>query len=407
MKNWFRGGLPAMLAVVTLAPLAQGAGFGLYEGSARGDALGGTLVGRADDPSAIYYNPAGIVQLPGDQLMAGVTLISPKTSVITTTPQGMIKTDSERDWWYPPHVYYTHELNDKIWLGAGLFSRFGLGTEFPENWPGRYNSYYASIQSLTFNPDVALKLGDQVAVAIGFDPTYFNIDLKRKVPNPSGGQDLNMEMKGDAVGYGYNLGVRYTPADWLTLGLSYVSRVTENVDGTATLGGVGSTDASSTMRLPQELAFGITLKPEEKWSVEVGAVYTGWQTYDALSVDFKNPAVFGAYNSTTPKHWESVMRYQAGVEYAATKALTLRASYVYDEEPIPRETADYIVPGNDRQLFGVGVGYRWSRWVLDLSYTYLMIMNRTIPGQPAEGIYPSTFSGGNAQMIGLSLSTKL
>ena len=29
--------------VALLAPVAQGAGFGLYEGSARGDALGGTL----------------------------------------------------------------------------------------------------------------------------------------------------------------------------------------------------------------------------------------------------------------------------------------------------------------------------------------------------------------------------
>ena len=57
---------------MSLQPV-YGAGFGLYEGSARGNALGGTLVGRADDPSAIYYNPAGITQLKGTQIEGGAT----------------------------------------------------------------------------------------------------------------------------------------------------------------------------------------------------------------------------------------------------------------------------------------------------------------------------------------------
>ena len=406
MKKWLWGGIATGLAAMALMPAAQGAGFGLYEGSARGDALGGTLVGRADDPSAIYYNPAGIVQLPGDQLMAGATLISPMADVIAQTPQGAVRTSSDRNWFYVPHAYYTHDINDTVWAGLGFYSRFGLGTEFPQNWPGRYNSFDATAQSFTVNPDIAVKLGDQFSVAAGFDVVYFDLDMKRMVPNPLGGPDLGLHLKMDDVGYGYNLALHYTPADWMAVGLSYVSRVTENMSGTATVDGVGSTDATGTVRLPQELSFGVALKPDEKWSVELGAVYTGWQSYDDLAVDFKNPALLGP-SSSTAEHWQSAMRYQAGVEYAATKALTLRASYVYDEQPIPRETADYTVPGGDRQLFGVGLGYRWSRWVFDLSYNYILIMNRTIPGNLAEGVYPSTFSAGSAQMIGLSVSTKL
>ncbi|MDY6952264.1 MAG: transporter, partial [Thermodesulfobacteriota bacterium] len=53
----------AVVGLLVAASMAQGAGFALYEGSARGNALGGTLVGRADDPSAIFFNPAGITQL--------------------------------------------------------------------------------------------------------------------------------------------------------------------------------------------------------------------------------------------------------------------------------------------------------------------------------------------------------
>ena len=406
MRDYRWVGVIAVLAVAVGGPVAQGAGFGLYEGSARGDALGGTLVGRADDPSALYYNPAGIVQLPGDQLMAGVTLISPATDVTTLTPQGQVTTRSERNWWYPPHAYYTHELNDKVWLGAGLFSRFGLGTEFPEDWPGRYNSYYARIQSLTFNPDVAVKITDKFSLAAGVNATWFDIKLDRKVLVPQTGQDANFELKGDAIGYGFNLGARYEVNDWLALGASYQSKVTENIDGTATAG-AGSSDASSSIELPQEFSFGITLKPAQQWSVEVGATYTGWKSYDKLDVDIKNPALLGTSKLVSAKNWNDAMRYQAGVEYAATKALTLRAGYVYDEEPIPLQTADYIVPANDRHLFSLGAGYRWSRWVLDLSYTYLLILDRQVPARTADGVFESDYTHGNAHMIGLSLSTKI
>ena len=55
------------------AGTATGGGFALYEGSARGNALGGGLVGRADDPSALFYNPAGITRLPGLDMTVGAT----------------------------------------------------------------------------------------------------------------------------------------------------------------------------------------------------------------------------------------------------------------------------------------------------------------------------------------------
>jgi len=78
----------AALGVLATAHLCYGAGFALFEGSARGNALGGAMVGRADDPSALYYNPAGITQLPGIQVMGGGTIILPSTEVRTEFEAG-------------------------------------------------------------------------------------------------------------------------------------------------------------------------------------------------------------------------------------------------------------------------------------------------------------------------------
>ena len=65
--------------VLFLSTSAFAAGFALYEGSARGNVLGAGLTATADDPSAIFYNPAGITQLKGTQTMIGLTGIYPQT----------------------------------------------------------------------------------------------------------------------------------------------------------------------------------------------------------------------------------------------------------------------------------------------------------------------------------------
>lgn len=57
--------LAAGLLLAAFTGSASAEGFALYEWGARGNALGGSMVGRADDPSAVAFNPAGITQLEG------------------------------------------------------------------------------------------------------------------------------------------------------------------------------------------------------------------------------------------------------------------------------------------------------------------------------------------------------
>src|ERR1700744_3971750 len=52
------------------------------DATARGDAFAAT----ADNPSAIYYNPAGITQLEGSQALLGSYAISLKEKVSLDTP---------------------------------------------------------------------------------------------------------------------------------------------------------------------------------------------------------------------------------------------------------------------------------------------------------------------------------
>lgn len=382
---------------------ALGAGFALYEGSARGNALGGTLVAREPDASVLYYNAAGMTGLRGTHIMAGFSAVDPGTDVTTLGPAGAETTSTEHRQWMPPHLYGTHQLKDNLWLGLGLFSRFGLGTEFDENWPGRYNSTKAVIRSLNLNPDVAWKAGDKVSFAAGLSATWFDLELDRRQPYLPG-QDVDVSIEGDSIGYGFNLGLKYQVLDGLALGASYQSEVDHEVEGDVGLGR-RSTGAQGDVTLPDFLFLGVSVTPVKKLSIEAGAVRTGWGSYDELALDLDDPTLLGTSRVSVPKDWDDVWRYAVGVEYELTKKWDLRLGYVYDPEPGPDRTADYMIPASDRQLFSVGAGCQWDRWTLDISYTYLDVDSRTIAARPAEGVLDSEFDEGDAHILGVSLST--
>src|ERR1700761_7651182 len=77
-------GVGAMLALsaVAMSGAASAGGFYIQEQSAAG--VGRAQAGNvaaADDASTIYFNPAGLTQLPGTQIDQGIDLIVPDASL--------------------------------------------------------------------------------------------------------------------------------------------------------------------------------------------------------------------------------------------------------------------------------------------------------------------------------------
>jgi long-chain fatty acid transport protein len=411
--------------VLLAAQMSFAAGFGIYEWSARGNALGGATVGRADDPSAIASNPAGITQLDGLQVLAGFTAIHPVLDLRT----GNTWTSSDKDsLWIPPHFYATWKVNDHYTIGLGTFSRFGLGSVFDESWPGRYNSYEAIIESMSINPNVAVKVTDKFSAAFGVEAMYLNFSQKKKLDwtgtsNPA--LEGNAHLEADGMGYGFNMALHYQPCDYAKIGLSYRSPVSMKVNGDAdftmpaaysgtvldTIGAFHDTSASGTVTLPDSFSFGVAMYPIDKLSVELGFVYTLWSKYDKLEINYGDAVIFkpgvGLVDQTsTPKNWEDVWRFNIGVEYAALDWLDLRVGYVFDQSPLQGDTIDYMVPANDRHLFNGGLGFHWDSWVVDVNYTYLKIEDRDIQARAADRVLDGEFKNADAHMVGLSVGYK-
>ena len=402
----------AVLLIFASSSLA--AGFGLYEYSSRGTALGGTLTARADGPSALAYNPAGITQIEGSHISFGLTAIRPALDLVI----GGTNYGNEKTTWVPPHFYYTKQLNDKYWFGLSLTSRFGLGSEFKEDWPGRYNNYYACIQSVSLTPTLAMKVSDQFSVAVGMEAMWFEFEQKKKIDLTKGAAsdpatDVDAQLKGDDIGWGWNLGLHFRPTEKLKLGLFYRSEVDQTVEGNVnftTPAGVPAalfpdTSGSGEVTTPASFTMGAAYQISEKTSIEADAMYIKWSSYKDLTIKYGEviPAI-GKDEVTTPKNWDDVWRYQLGIEHALTDNSWLRLGYVYDNSPVPDETIDYIVPANDRQIYSIGYGFERKRWTWDFVYAYLDIKDRRINGRPHEGVYDSSITNADTHMFGVTLS---
>ena len=398
---------------------ARAAGFGLYEFNARGNALAGTTVARDATPGSMAMNPALVARVPGLQIEAGMTMITAGADV--TYAGHTQKTD--RQYFFIPHTYMTWQLNEKFSMGLGVFSRFGLGNSYPEDWAGADTIYDMAVQSMSVQPTLAVNVNDWLSLGIGLEVMWFDIDIRNKIGLGSYGPynmgRVDSKVKGDNYAVGGTLGVHIHPLDWLSFGASYRTFMKHAIDGEANFNkseispmfsgtfsrAFQNTGAHGTIILPAQTAFGVAVKPWEDLTIEVDAIFTQWSSFEELKIDFDDNLMEGVpgrppvYSSTKEKDWRDVWRIGVGVEYAATDWLDLRAGYAYDQSPMRQYAMDALIPAHDRHLFNAGFGLHMDEWTVDFAYTYLRAVSMN--GHTVDDI-SITYDHADAHMFAIS-----
>ena len=418
-----------VLGTLSMALYTQAAGFGLYEASARGNAMGGALVGDTGDASANYYNPANLTDLSGTHTMVGVTVVHP---VLDITSNGD-KSNLDSGWFTPPHVYASHQLAEDWFLGLGLYSEYGLGTRYDSDWGMNWSSTETTLETLTINPNLAYKVTDRFSVAAGlrimwldFDnqKTPFSNDQIGALPSPYPPLpvfgNMKTRVKGDSWGYGYNLGLSYKITDTLDAGFVYRSRVSHTVKGDLDVDSSANTtvpitipnplpygDASARgeIELPPSWTAGLNYRPVEKLNLGVSAIYTEWSTYDDLTMTF-GPTL-GNWSklprSSETKNWRDVWRLGFGAEYLLTERWSVQGGYVYDIDPINKHHTDTMLPPGDRHIVSTGVGYAIDTWKFYASYGLIIMKSceRTVTNGTKSA--EADFDDGFCHLIALSV----
>ena len=129
------------------------AGFALVEQSVSG--LGNAYAGAAasaEDASTVFFNPAGLMYLNGNQLVVGGHIIKPSAEFSGSATNALGAPVSGGDGGdagntsLVPNLYYSRKLPNNFVFGLGINAPFGLKTEYDANWVGRLSRHRVGTQ---------------------------------------------------------------------------------------------------------------------------------------------------------------------------------------------------------------------------------------------------------------------
>jgi long-chain fatty acid transport protein len=398
-----------------LAPGAMAAGFALIEQSASqmGNAFAGSAA-IANDASTIYFNPAGMTRLPR-QLVGGLHLVATQAefSGSATTPAATPVTTGgdggdAGGLGVVPNLYYTLPVNNRIVLGLGVNAPFGLATEYDDDWVGRYQAIKSEVVTININPAIAFKASNTLSVGIGVNFQYIEAELTQAIDQGSlctpilaqlqaagapgadpancaglvpEGADGFAKVGGNNWAGGFNFGVLYEPGNSTRVGVSYRSRIKQQLIGDGEFSGTIAqlspfgifvdTDISASISLPQTASLSAYHDLNNQWSIMADATWTGWSSFDELRIEYDS----NQPDTVVDESWNDSMRYALGVDYRHNNQWTFRGGIAFDESPIPNdEHRTARIPGEDRTWVSLGFGYQMSQtFAIDVGYSHLFI----------------------------------
>ncbi len=381
-----------------------GAGFSIFEQSA--EAMGGAMAftARADSPSGMFYNPAGIGFLEDHySISLGMTYLGPDSDFKDVNGNSWKMNDESH---FSPNIYSTFRINDSWSAGFGVFAPYGLSTNWDdEDFPGRYTGTFSEIVTTYYNPVVAYNYENKFSFAFGVSYVTASAELQNAINMmdvdagiadfQSWGysfNDANVKMEAEGTDWGWNLGFMAKFAENHQLGFSYRSSVDVEFDDDNYVDFSGGEDFDAVY-----LFFGIpvtfdALFPDQKgttqfdfpatasigyafvtdnFSVEFDINWMEWSKFDALEIDLKNNTGAVTEDIYIKEDWDDVFSYRLGMEYSLNESWDIRGGMYFDESPVPDETYSPRIPDGDRFSMQAGFGYHYKNFTLDFAYMAL------------------------------------
>ena len=395
-------GLACVLSVPAVDAGAEG--FAINEWSAEGVAMGGARMFAENDAANIAYNPASITKVRGEAFKQSAVYISPhgKYTAYDATGKSIDEGKNVVHAGWAPGNYYVKQLNDKDWIGVGLFSRFGMISEFERDSKVASNAFFSRLNGASLTPTYARKFDNKWSAAVGAEVNYVGLELQKNSQIPFMGGAAT-QTKGESWALGWNAAANYAFDSKNEIGLVYRSKVTHSMEAdfkAYMVNGMSiKRDAYGKVTLPDSWAIGYNHIFDDRTRVELNGTYTKWSTYDALNIDIE-----GLGTIASPKNWSNGWRYALGVEHKLSDKYTIMGGYAYDESVIPFDGADFIVPTGARRTYSLGFQYHDKKQTLAMTLGFIDIDGLSIKGHVAAGdTYDTARSHDNyAKVVGIS-----
>lgn len=357
---------------------AQSAGFQVAEHSASG--LGRAFAGEAaiaDNAAVLARNPAASTMFKQRALSGALSIVDPSIDVDSVDRDQLAKDVAPIG--IVPGGFYIQPVNDKLAFGLGVFSNYGVTTEYDENFHAGSLAGETSLITVNFNPSIAYRVTEQLSLGAGISAIFAKAELNRHfgdlalaVPGaePS---DKTIKLEGDTWGFGWNVGALFELNDDNRFGLSYRSQTDLDFEGDFTdytgriTGAPNNTvPGDLTVVLPAIAEFSGFHQLDNQWAVHYSVQWTQYSKFEELRATSNqcNPGYNGSAGLCLLKEeeYDDTFRYAIGATYHVNPQWTIRGGYAFDEQA---GKPTLSIPDTDRNWFTAGATYNYNA---DLSF---------------------------------------
>lgn len=430
---------------------------------ARATAMGGAFSAVADDPSAVFYNPAGLAKLKGTHLTTAPANISPD---LWYEDSGEPRADDPMESMVYPLFLVSSDLGTESFV-------FGLGASLPygdiydlrqgkyardEHLPWRFSWYRQELNRFIVYPAVGWQVTPNLSVGAGFgldmllkidpaelallgaidavalvlmdiqgilagealmDMEKFDINIKRIEVT-----ELDLMIKIDSICP--QLGLLWEPTEKLGVALVHHSETKDTIIPLKLVANLWAEvnlmlsvmgidirlpvdpielplSKSTTVyehRFPQQGVIGLSYKPLDRLTLASDLLWTDWSI---ISEDYGS--------------WEDTYAPRFGLEYRLgpmtlpfvsrflgdINLLSLRAGYFHEPSPIPDSANANSFVEFDRDVYsgGIGLSFLDHTLTLDFYYQRSVLEERRVTTQNRDFI-----GGGSMDALGFAATLR-
>ena len=385
-----------------MSPSALAGGISLYEVSTPdvGLASAGYAAG-AQDASTLFKNPAGMSLLNGPQLNSSLQVlygsVNYTANALTTTSGG---SGNNAVGALPGASFFlTYPVSEKLTVGFGSFSYFGLAEDYGDNWAGRYYMQKGTLMGMSLMPAASFKVNDWLCVGGGLNAMlgYLDGHVAVRQIDPIDGQ---MKIEDTAWGFGGNFGIMIQPQKGTRIGINYLTKVDLDFSDKPSFSRLGpamglllanppTLDLGTTV--PQSVMVGIYQEINAKWAVMADVGWQDWSQFSevTIGVDSANPSrdrdltkSFGLKDT-----WHGALG--AGYKYSDQWRFT--GGFAYDTSAVSDANRVLALPVGEAYRFGLGAFWKVSQSV-DLGAAYEFVWAGDMPVTQSSA-YRGTVSG--------------
>ena len=405
MKNFYK--IAAVSAIALMAGAeAHAAGYQLNEYSVTG--LGRAFAGvgvAGDDYSALAYNPAGmtLVKRSGAQLGVVATQVRSKAQ-----NQNGDKTDM--DFMIPlPSAFGQYNVNDKLFLGAGIYVPFGLATRYKhdsfvaQNIPA--GARKSELEVIDFNLSAAYKFSSNWS--LGASAIFRRIT--GSLTSNIGPHYSDFRVKGYTGTF--NVGAMYEFNENARVGLSYRHKSIQKTSGKHYIYGpsvsplVGTYHSASDPELPASVILSGYLKTAEQWATTATVKYTLWHRFGVFPGKTTQTLLYGG-NLDVQYRWKDAWNFALGEDYYLNDNWTLRFGTAYDQSPSRSNTyRTNRIPDTDRVWVSMGASYQKDNYQVDFGYAHLFFTHGRTRNSPSASDVEAKYRS-YSNMLGMNFQYK-